>query len=111
MGHLMNPFEHGFLALSLISSRLLRWLTPIWLVILFVSNTFLLSVPFYRGAFLLQLAFYLAAFVAFLFERRGHKLNMIFSIPLFFCTLALAAADGLRRLLAGESGQMWQTRR
>ncbi len=111
MRHLMNPFKHGFLAISLIASRLLRWLTPIWLVLLLVTNGFLLSFSLYRVAFVLQLGFYLAACVAFLFERRGQRLSGVFSIPLYVCTLALAAADGLKRLLAGETGQMWQTRR
>ena len=111
MRRLMNPFRYGFLAVSLISSRLLRWLTPVWLVILLVSNLLLLPAPFYLAAFVLQLGFYAAAYVAFAFERRGYRLNTMFSIPLYFCTFAVAAAEGLRRLLAGESGQMWQTRR
>lgn len=111
MRHLMNPFKHGFLAVSLISSRLLRWLTPVWLVILLVSNVFLLNNLFYLCAFLLQVGFYLAAFLAFLLEQRGYRLNVAFSVPLYICTLAAAAADGLRRLLVGETGQMWQTRR
>ena len=111
MRHLMNPFTHGFLAISLISSRLLRWLTPVWLVILFVSNAFLLTSPIYLGAFVLQIAFYLTALLAFLLEQRGVRPNVAFSVPLYICTLAIAAADGLRRLLAGESGQTWQTRR
>lgn len=111
MRHLMNPFKHGFLAVSLITSRLLRWLTPVWLVSLILSNVFLLNSPFYLGAFLLQVGFYFSAVVAFVLEQRGYRPNIVFSVPLYVCTLAAAAADGLRRLLAGESGQMWQTRR
>lgn len=111
MRHLMNPFKYGFLAVSLISSRLLRWLTPVWLVSLFISNVFLLNSPFYLGALLLQVGFYVAAVIAFFLEQRGYRPNVVFSVPLYVCTLAVAAADGLRRLLAGESGQLWQTRR
>jgi cellulose synthase/poly-beta-1,6-N-acetylglucosamine synthase-like glycosyltransferase len=111
MRHLMNPFKYGFVAVSLISTRLLRWLTPVWLVILLASNVFLLHSTFYLGAFLLQVGFYLAACVAFLVEQRGYRLGAVFSVPLYICTLAAAAADGLRRLLAGETGQLWQTRR
>lgn len=111
MRQLMNPFKHGFLAVSLISSRLLRWLTPVWLVTLLSANIFLLNSSFYLVAFLLQVGFYVAAAVAFLLEQNGYRPNIVFSVPLYVCTLAAAAADGLRRLLAGESGQMWQTRR
>ena len=111
MRHLMNPFKYGFLAISLIFSRLLRWLTPVWLVILLASNVFLLNSPFYLGVLVLQVAFYLAALLAFLLEQRGCRPNVALSVPLYICTLAAAAADGLRRLLAGEIGQTWQTRR
>lgn len=111
MRRLMNPLSHGFLAISLISSRLLRWLTPVWLVILLAANILLLHSLFYMAAFVLQLGFYATAYVAFIFERRGYRLNTVFSAPLYFCTFAVAAAEGLRRLLCGDSGQMWQTRR
>jgi cellulose synthase/poly-beta-1,6-N-acetylglucosamine synthase-like glycosyltransferase len=111
MRQLMNPFRYGFQALSLISTRLLRWLTPVFLCLAFVSNTFLLDVPFYRATWLLQVGFYLTAFIAFLLERRGVRLGTLFSIPLYFCILACSAAVGLKRLLAGETGQTWQTRR
>jgi cellulose synthase/poly-beta-1,6-N-acetylglucosamine synthase-like glycosyltransferase len=111
MRSLMNPFKYGFLALSLISTRLLRWLTPVFLFLLLMSNVFLLGSPFYRFTFLLQVGFYLAAFTAFLLERKGYKLGSIFCIPLYFCILAGSAAVGLKRLLTGETGQTWQTRR
>ncbi len=111
MRQLMNPFKYGFLALSLISTRLLRWLSPVFLFVLFISNIFLLDSPFYRSTFLFQVGFYLTAFAAFLLERRGRRVGLVFYIPLYFCILACSAAVGLKRLLAGESGQMWQTRR
>ena len=111
MRQLMNPFKYGFLAVALISTRLLRWLTPVFLALLFISNIFLLYSPVYFATFLFQVAFYLTAFIAFLCERKGYRLSLVFSIPLYFCLLAWSAAAGLRRLLAGETGQMWQTRR
>ena len=111
MRQLMNPFKHGCVALSLVSTRLLRWLSPVFISLLFLSNLFLLDSPFYLVMFVLQLAFYLVAFIAFLLERRGYLIGSIFYIPLYFCTLTLAATVGLKKLLAGETGQVWQTRR
>lgn len=111
MRHLMNPLSYGFLAISLISSRLLRWLTPVWLAILLVANLLLLDSPFYMAAFVLQVGFYATACVGFIFEQHGYRLNAVLSAPFYFCTFAVAAAEGLRRLLCGDSGQMWQTRR
>jgi glycosyltransferase involved in cell wall biosynthesis len=111
MRQLMNPIRHGFVAISLISTRLLRWLSPVFLLLLFAANLFLLRDPFYRFTFLLQAAFYLMALAGYFMARRGHQLVMPFYVPLYFCVLACSAMVGLKRLLAGDTGQVWQTRR
>jgi cellulose synthase/poly-beta-1,6-N-acetylglucosamine synthase-like glycosyltransferase len=111
MRHLMNPFKYGFVALSLISARLLRWLTPLFLVVLLIANLFLISSPLYVLTLLLQVAFYITAVVAFLVALRGYQLSLPFYLPLYFCVLVCSASVGLKRLLAGETGQTWQTRR
>jgi hypothetical protein len=111
MKRLMNPFEYGFVAIALISTRLLRWLSPIFLLLLFISNLLLLHEPFYRFTFVLQAGFYLTAFAGFLMARKGRHIVMPLYVPLYFCVLACSATAGLKRLLAGDTGQMWQTRR
>ena len=111
MRQLMNPFRYGFVAISLISTRLLRWLSPVFLIILFLSNLFLLDTAFYFSSFIVQVGFYLTAFIAYVFAQKGHKLGLPFYIPLYFCLMVCSASVGLKRLLSGESGQMWQTRR
>ena len=111
MRQLMNPFRYGFLSIALISSRLVRWLTPVFLVVLLFTNAFLLDVLFYVVTFWGQVVFYLIAFSVYILERNGCRVGSIFSIPFYFCVLAASAGVGLVRLLAGESGQVWETRR
>ena len=111
MKRLMNPLRHGFVAVALISSRLLRWLSPVFLMLLFASNLFLLHEPFYRFTFFLQASFYLTALTGYFMARRGHALAPPLYVPLYFCILACSATVGLKRLLRGDTGQMWQTRR
>jgi hypothetical protein len=111
MNHLMNPFRYGFSAVALISSRFLRWLTPLFLGTLFLANLFLLDKPIYQLAFSLQVGFYTMALATYLFQRWGFHPGAFFSIPLYFCLISGAAAMGLKRLLAGETGQIWETRR
>lgn len=111
MKGLMNPGRHGFVAISLISTRLLRWLTPVFLLVLFLSNLLLLGSTFFRWVLVLQVGFYLSAVAGYLLERSRVKLGVAFSIPLYFCTLAWAATVGLKRLMAGETGQSWETKR
>jgi len=78
---------------------------------LFGSNLFLLGYPLFLFAFSFQVAFYVTAFAALLFARRGYQLAFPFYIPLYFCILVWSATVGLKRLLVGETGQMWETRR
>ena len=111
MRHLMNPFRYGFVALSLISARLLRWLTPLFLALLFISNLFLIASPLYLLALILQVGFYITAFCAFLAARAGCQLSLPLYVPLYFCVLVCSATVGLKKLLAGETAQTWQTRR
>jgi hypothetical protein len=111
MRHLMNPAKYGFVALSLISGRLLRWLTPVFLVVLFISNLFLINYTLYLYTMALQIAFYTIAFIAFLIARAGFRLAFPLYIPLYFCVLACSAGVGIKRLLSGETAQMWQTKR
>lgn len=111
MRKLMNPFQYGFNAIALISTRLLRWLTPVFLGFLFFSNIFLLEMPQYLAAFLLQCGFYSTALVGYILDRIGKRGNSIFQVPLYFCLIMCSAALGLQRLLAGETGQLWETRR
>ena len=111
MRRLMNPFKHGLVAISLISTRLLRWLTPIFLILMFVCNLFLLGSYFYWYAFLSQVVFYATALIAFVIARGDARLSFPLYAPLYFCLLSCAAMVGLTRLLTGESGQTWATRR
>ena len=111
MRHLMNPFAYGFTAIALLSSRLLRWMSPLFLIALFISNIALLHNLFYQATFLLQLLFYLTALIAFFMDRRGYRINSLLYIPLYFCILMYSAIVGFFKLIAGETGQTWETRR
>jgi hypothetical protein len=81
------------------------------LLSLFVSNLFLLHEPVYRFTFILQAGFYLTGLTGYFVARRGHALAPPLYVPLYFCILACSATVGLKRFLAGDTGQMWQTRR
>jgi len=108
---LMNPFAHPALASALLFTRLLRWLTPVFLLLLAGSNLALLDRPFYRLALLVQAVFYVLALAGYLAHRARLALPSALALPFYFCLLAASAAAGLWRLLSGETGQTWQTLR
>jgi cellulose synthase/poly-beta-1,6-N-acetylglucosamine synthase-like glycosyltransferase len=49
---------HGFTAFAFVSHKLLRWIVPLLLILVFASNLFLLGKPLYRVSLALQAAIY-----------------------------------------------------
>jgi len=105
---LLNPFKHGWVAFQLLSHKVLRWLVPIFLMTLFLSNAVLAARPgAYRALFCLQALFYLSALLsAWLPVRRWWK---PLTIPLYFCTLNAAALMSVVELFRGRHYVVWET--
>ena len=80
----LNPLRYPLTALGLISHKLLRWLTPFFLGIIFVSNALLALAG--RGILLwwLQVAFYLSAFVGWELTRKQRPAG-VFGYSFSFC--------------------------
>ena len=59
--HLLNPFRYGVFSIQLISHKVLRWSVGLFMVLLLLSNLFLISSKMYGLFFWLQVAFYALA--------------------------------------------------
>jgi nucleoside-diphosphate-sugar epimerase/glycosyltransferase involved in cell wall biosynthesis len=103
---ILNPFRTGAVGLSLLSHKLLRWLVPVFLIGLFVSNLFLLQSPFYLVAIIAQAVFYVIAGTGAL--RTKTKLGPFWSIPLSFCVMNLGALLGVLHFVSGRTMGQWQ---
>jgi cellulose synthase/poly-beta-1,6-N-acetylglucosamine synthase-like glycosyltransferase len=110
MKQLFNPLRYGFVAFQLISHKLLRWLVPIFMAVIFTANLFLLGSPLYNAAFIAQVLFYAMALAGWLGERFNLRLKP-FSIPLYFSTVNLAALISLVRTWKGYKAVTWETLR
>lgn len=104
----LNPFRYPLHAWGLISHKLLRWLVPCFLIMLFAVNLFLLSHPFYRVALALQMTSYSAAGLGYLWQRAGRKPPRILGIPFSFCLVNAAALVGVARFLMGKKAGRWE---
>lgn len=109
VARLLNPLRHARLSWALWSTRLLRWLTPVFLLGALAANLALLDRPFYRWMLALQATFYMLAAVGALLARSGRGAPAFIALPFYFCLLAAAAVAGLARLARGETGQVWTT--
>jgi hypothetical protein len=104
---LLAPWKFPWISFQLLSHKILRWMVPFALISLFLSNALLLNIPLFRIIFLVQLAFYLltAAGALFPLQTLWRPLN----IPLYFCTLNMAALISFIDLFRGKKYVVWNT--
>jgi cellulose synthase/poly-beta-1,6-N-acetylglucosamine synthase-like glycosyltransferase len=105
---LLNPFKYPFVSFQLISHKVLRWLIPFFLVIIFVSNAMILDNNFYKLLFIAQVVFYLSALFAWVMEKYGKKFKLLF-LPLYFCVVNIASLRAIFNLIRGRKMAVWET--
>jgi hypothetical protein len=111
MPELLNPLRHPWFAIQLWSHRVLRWLSPVLLLVLLVATVPLAGQGgFYRLVLGGQVVVYGAGLVAYGLERLRVRLPGAF-IPLYFCLIHLAPLLALTWLARGEKKVVWETGR
>jgi cellulose synthase/poly-beta-1,6-N-acetylglucosamine synthase-like glycosyltransferase len=102
--HLLNPFRYGTFSLQLISHKLMRWSTGIFLIILFLSNLFLVGSKFYLIIMLMQAAFYILALIGWL----GMLRPSIFRVPYFYSMVNISALVAWGKYIRGFRQEIWE---
>lgn len=97
----LNPFRFPGIAWGLISHKFLRWLTPLFLVTLFLANAWLAIHGHMTPLFILQICFYLAALIGW--QRSGReRCERVFGYPFAFCLANLGFLLGIFKAFLGE---------
>jgi cellulose synthase/poly-beta-1,6-N-acetylglucosamine synthase-like glycosyltransferase len=104
---LLQPWTFAWVAFQLWSHKVLRWMAPLFLIVLFVANLALLDLPVYQLVLAAQLFFYAAAIITMLLPL--HRLWKPLGLPLYFCTLNAAALAGMVEICRGHKYVTWQT--
>lgn len=105
---MMNPFRSGFYAVQLLSHKVMRYLVPVFLILVFaISLAFAASSRFYAIALLAQVCFYLAALTGWLLESRGRQ-NRLLALPHYFFLANLAALIAFYKFITGERFAQWE---
>jgi cellulose synthase/poly-beta-1,6-N-acetylglucosamine synthase-like glycosyltransferase len=106
----LNPLEHFFFAFQMFSHKLLRWLVPVWLLVVLAVNIPLAASEYYGLLLALQVAFYgLAALGLLLPERLGRY--WLFYVPAYFTATNWGTLLGLLSFLMGRRHRVWQPAR
>lgn len=105
--HLLYPWKHPWISFQLISHKVLRWFVAFYLLALLASNALLLDQVGFRATFILQLGFYSLAVLSLVVPL--HRLSRLLCVPLYFCTLNVAAVVSVVEVLRGRRYVVWQT--
>jgi len=84
-GHpeLLNPFKYGLFAFQIFSHKVMRWLVPVFLVVMFSTSTVLAGDHWiYAALLILQIVFYTLALVGGVSEKC--RKSVILKFPYYF---------------------------
>jgi cellulose synthase/poly-beta-1,6-N-acetylglucosamine synthase-like glycosyltransferase len=108
---LLNPFRLGFFAFELFSHKLLRWLVPLFLLTVLVTNALLLGRHrLYDLIFVMQVVLYGLAVIGYALRRR-ETLPRVVAVPFYFVMVNLASARGIVEAYLGKTYTTWTTAR
>lgn len=102
----LNPLR-GLPAFSYFSHKVLRWLTPFFLLLALLSNIWLASRPLFALLLGMQLAFYVTAILGY-FHRKREKSSKFLTIPFGFVYMNLALLCGFHRYVTGKQNRAWK---
>ncbi|MBD3346292.1 MAG: glycosyltransferase [Chitinivibrionales bacterium] len=104
---MLNPFR-GTAFLFYLSHKVLRWFSPMLLILVLTANIFLISEPIYLVLFLFQGAFYATALIGWILSKVKINLPMVSSIY-HFSSMNLAVLLGFFKCLRGIKSAVWQS--
>src|SRR6185503_57064 len=105
---MLNPLRHGFYAGQLLSHKVVRYLAPVFLMILLTASGILaVRNVWYASAFGAQVAFYFIAVVSWLLEKAGVQTSWL-ALPQYFVITNLASLIAFVKFLRGERYIKWE---
>lgn len=102
---MLDP-RRGWVALSFLSHKCLRWLVPHFMVTALACNLLLLDAGFYTAVFLAQIVFYACAWIGWRYAQKGLAPRLL-RIPLFFVSMNLGLLVGFWKFATGGFSGAW----
>jgi len=110
----LNPLVNPISAFQLLSHKVLRWMVPIFGILLFLSSLWasLISTSsiYIKILFILQVLFYFIAIISFALEKYEIH-NRILGIPLYFIVINCASLVAIYKVFTSKLEATWETDR
>lgn len=106
---MLNPLR-GLAAIQYISHKVMRWLSPFFMIAAFLANLALVSQPLYAWLFAAQVVFYTLALLGFVLQTVGRRWWAL-QIPFYFCFANATSLAGFLRYITGSQPVTWQKAR
>jgi cellulose synthase/poly-beta-1,6-N-acetylglucosamine synthase-like glycosyltransferase len=105
--HMLNPLTSGFYAVELLSHKVMRYLVPLFLMVILGTSAALATRSIFFTVLLTsQIVFYGAAVLSALLERSGLHIRLL-AIPQYFLLGNLASVIAFYQFLRGERYVRW----
>jgi hypothetical protein len=108
--HLLNPVRHGAFAFFLFSHKLMRWLVPVFLIVMLIANLALLGHRFYAALAVAHLLFY-AMGIAGIFGIPPFARTLPARVAGYFLNVNAAIAVAWWRFASGYRTEIWSPSR
>ena len=108
---LLNPFCYGLASIQLISHKILRWLTPFFVLICLITSFVLLRhglSPFYTMAFWIQACFYGFSIAAFFIERYWNINSSVLRFPAMLIFFNIVILLSWKNIITGKKFIIWE---
>jgi len=102
---LLNPLR-GYIAFTFVSHKIMRWLVPLFMIVMLVANIPLIIRPTYAALFALQVLFYGSALIGW--RARRPRLRRICAMPYYFVSMNLGMAQGFFNFVRGKQKVTWE---
>lgn len=90
------------------SHKILRWMTPIFLIIILILNVLLFDGVIFQIFLYIQFLFYFLSFIGFI-RRKTKDKNKIFAIPFYFSMTNFAMLIGMINFIFKRQTAYWQS--
>jgi hypothetical protein len=97
----LHPIRSPGVVWAVLSHKILRWLTPYLLLLVFVMNLYLAQSPPYAWSLLSQVLFYSAGALGWALERACIRLPLLSTVSAI-CLMNLGMLAGVSRAVLGK---------